>query len=166
MIYFQRVSHHGNNNEQNGHKTCSFCENPCFPFRILSLHLTDTIYSSSIFLHVSTCDYYVMIKNKMGLPRWHRGKDPTCQCRRHKRQGFHPWVGKIPLEEGMATRSSIRILENPMNREAWGAMMHCVAKSQTWLKRLSTHAHKKENDVVSKPTKPNFGSQLIIREVV
>ena len=23
-------------------------------------------------------------------------KDPTCQCRRHKRCGFNPWVGKIP----------------------------------------------------------------------
>ena len=24
------------------------------------------------------------------------GKEPTCQCRRHKRYGFDPWVGKIP----------------------------------------------------------------------
>ena len=24
------------------------------------------------------------------------GKDPACQCRRHKRRGFDPWVGKIP----------------------------------------------------------------------
>ena len=24
------------------------------------------------------------------------GKEPTCQCRRHKRCGFNPWVGKIP----------------------------------------------------------------------
>ena len=24
------------------------------------------------------------------------GKEFTCQCRRHKRQRFHPWVGKIP----------------------------------------------------------------------
>ena len=23
------------------------------------------------------------------------GKEPTCQCRRHKRCGFHPWVWKI-----------------------------------------------------------------------
>ena len=23
------------------------------------------------------------------------GEDPTCQCRRHKRREFHPWVGKI-----------------------------------------------------------------------
>ena len=31
-----------------------------------------------------------------GLPRWHTAKDPACQCRRHKRPGFDPWVGKIP----------------------------------------------------------------------
>ena len=24
------------------------------------------------------------------------GKEPTCQCRRHKRHGFDPWIGKIP----------------------------------------------------------------------
>ena len=29
----------------------------------------------------------------------------SCQCRRHKRRRFHPWVRKIPLEGGMATRS-------------------------------------------------------------
>ena len=24
------------------------------------------------------------------------GKELACQCRRHKRHGFHPWLGKIP----------------------------------------------------------------------
>ena len=31
-------------------------------------------------------------------------------------------------------------LENPMDREAWQAMVHRVAKSRIWLKRLSMHA--------------------------
>ena len=31
-----------------------------------------------------------------GLPRWRSGKESTCPCRRHKRLGFDPWVGKIP----------------------------------------------------------------------
>ena len=30
------------------------------------------------------------------LHRWLSGKEPSCQCRRHKRGGFSPWVGKIP----------------------------------------------------------------------
>ena len=25
-----------------------------------------------------------------------RGKEPTCQCRRHERRGLHPWDRKIP----------------------------------------------------------------------
>ena len=33
-------------------------------------------------------------------------------------------------------------LENPMDRGAWRAMVHGVAKSQTRLKRLSTHTHR------------------------
>ena len=31
-----------------------------------------------------------------GFPGGASGKEPTCQCRRHKRHGFSPWVGKIP----------------------------------------------------------------------
>ena len=30
------------------------------------------------------------------FPSGASGKKPTCQHRRHKRCGFHPWVGKIP----------------------------------------------------------------------
>ena len=29
------------------------------------------------------------------VSRWHSGKEPISQCKRHKRLGFHPWVGKI-----------------------------------------------------------------------
>ena len=31
-----------------------------------------------------------------GLPGGASGKEPTSQCRRLKRCGFDPWVGKIP----------------------------------------------------------------------
>ena len=33
-------------------------------------------------------------------------------------------------------------LENPMDRAAWWATVHSIAKSQRRLKQLSTHAHK------------------------
>ena len=29
-----------------------------------------------------------------GIPRWHSGNESTCQCRRHERHRFDPWVGK------------------------------------------------------------------------
>ena len=32
----------------------------------------------------------------LGFPGGTSGKEPTCQCRRCKRCGFDPWVGKIP----------------------------------------------------------------------
>ena len=32
---------------------------------------------------------------------------PTNQCGRCKRQGFDPWIAKIPLEKEMAARSRI-----------------------------------------------------------
>ena len=31
-----------------------------------------------------------------GLPRWHRGKEYTCRCRRCKRCGLEPWAGTSP----------------------------------------------------------------------
>ena len=47
------------------------------------------------------------------------------------------WVQSLgredPLEEGMATHSSVLGLENPMDRGAWWAAVHGVAKYQTGL---------------------------------
>ena len=40
----------------------------------------------------------------------------------------------------MATHSSI-LLKNPMDRGAWWATVHGVAKSQTRPKQLSMHGH-------------------------
>ena len=31
-----------------------------------------------------------------GVPRWHSGKEPICQCRRHKRRRFDLWIERIP----------------------------------------------------------------------
>ena len=33
---------------------------------------------------------------KMGLPGGASGEEPTCQCKRLKRRGFGPWLGKNP----------------------------------------------------------------------
>ena len=32
--------------------------------------------------------------NHQSFPGGASGKEPVCQCRRHKKQGFDPWVGK------------------------------------------------------------------------
>ena len=56
-----------------------------------------------------------------------------------KRCWFDPWVRKIP--EGQDNSLQYFCLENPMDRGAWQAIVHMVAKSQTWLKRLTTQVH-------------------------
>ena len=30
------------------------------------------------------------------LPKWFDGKESACQCRRHRRRQFDPWVQKMP----------------------------------------------------------------------
>ena len=47
-------------------------------------------------------------------------KEPPRQCRRCKRHKFHPWVRKIPLEEGTATHSSILAWRIPWTEEPGG----------------------------------------------
>ena len=46
------------------------------------------------------------------------GKEPACQCRRHKRRGFDPWVGKSP-GDGNGNPLQYPCLENLMDRAAW-----------------------------------------------
>ena len=55
------------------------------------------------------------------------------------------WVQSLgredPLEEGMATHSSILAWRIPMDRRAWRARVHRVEKSQTRIKGLITHVY-------------------------
>ena len=72
-----------------------------------------------------------------GIPRWWggggyfpggaSGKEATCQCRGPKRHSSVPGLGGS-LEEEIAPHSSI-----PMDRGAWQATVHGVAKSWTRL---------------------------------
>ena len=73
----------------------------------------------------------------VGFPCGTSGKESACQCRRGKRLGINPWVGKIPWKRGW--QPTPVAMENPIDRGAWQATDHGVAKTQTRLKRLSTH---------------------------
>ena len=53
-----------------------------------------------------------------------------------------------PLEEGMATHSSILTWRIAMDRRAWQAGVHRVAWSQTQLKRLSSSAARRGIDIL------------------
>ena len=59
----------------------------------------------------------------MCFPGGANGKELTCQCRRCRRcqrRGFDPWIRKIPLEEEMATHSSILAWRIPWTEEPGG----------------------------------------------
>ena len=52
----------------------------------------------------------------------------ACQCKRHKRCGFDPWMGKMPWRKA-CNSLQYSCLENPMDRGAWWATVHRVAES-------------------------------------
>ena len=69
------------------------------------------------------------------------GKEPPHhhhQCRRPKSSGSVPASGRSP--GGGHSKSLQYCLENPMDRGAWQATDHGVAKSLIQLKGLSTHS--------------------------
>ena len=75
-----------------------------------------------------------------GFPRGTSGKEPACQCKRRRRRGSISGLGRSP-GGGHGNPLQCSCLENPMDRGAWRAMVHRVTKSQTQLRRLSTHAY-------------------------
>ena len=76
-----------------------------------------------------------------GFPGGTSGKEPSFQCRRHKRCGFNPWVGKIPWRRAWQPTPVFSPGESHGENFLVGCIVHGVAKSQTRLKWLSVHAH-------------------------
>ena len=67
---------------------------------------------------------YFSVMSQTGLPWWLSGKEPVCQFRRPQ---FDPWVEKIPWRRKWQP-TEYSCLGNPMDREAWQAIVHKVAK--------------------------------------
>ena len=68
------------------------------------------------------------------------GKEPICQCRRRKRLGFHPWVGKIPWRRAWQPIPVFLPGESQGQRSLVG-YSPWLTKSRTWLKWLSMCAY-------------------------
>ena len=58
------------------------------------------------------------------------GQESACQCRRLKKHGFDPWLGRSP---GRRNDNPLQYscLENPLDREGW--QVHGVTKNRTQL---------------------------------
>ena len=57
-------------------------------------------------------------------------KEPACQCKRLRDVSFTPESGRYP-GGGQGKPLQYSCLENPMDRGAWWATVHRVAKSRT-----------------------------------
>ena len=73
-----------------------------------------------------------------GFPGELVGKESTCNA---GDLSSIPVLGRSP-GEGMETHSSILAWRIPTDKGAWGATVHGVAKSQTWLSDFHTSLHK------------------------
>ena len=80
--------------------------------------------------------FQVYIWSKWDFSSGTSGKEPACQCRKHRIHGFDPWVGKIPWR--MAWQLISVFLPGKFHGQRslvvygpWGC------KEQTWLKNLA-----------------------------
>ena len=99
---------------------------------------------SFLWMWFSVCDcgfQYCYILAKL------KGKDTASQvaqwwriCLPSKRCGFDPWVGQSP-RVGNDTPFHYSYLINAMDRGAWQAIIHGVAKSQTWVSNLDNNEY-------------------------
>ena len=85
----------------------------------------------SNFLKIEVKPYKTLCFRCTGLPRWHSGKESSCQCRRCR---FDPWVWEDPLEKEMATHSSILVRKIQWTEELVG--------------RTTVHGATKELDMI------------------
>jgi len=58
----------------------------------------------------------------MVFPGGTSGKEPTCQCRRYKRLGFYPWVGKLPWRRAWQPTPVFLPGEFPWTEESGGLL--------------------------------------------
>ena len=95
--------------------------------------------STFIYLFVGLLVFDISQTRFKGFPGGARGKEPACQCRRCKRPRFDPWVGKVPWRRARQL-TPVFLPGESHGQRAWRATVHSIAKSQTRLKQLSTHA--------------------------
>ena len=75
-----------------------------------------------------------------GFPGDTSGKEPVCQCKRHKKSRVRSLGPEDPLEEGMATHSNI-LTSGSNGQRSLAGYGSWVAKSRTGLKLLSMYTY-------------------------
>ena len=73
---------------------------------------------------------------RLGFPGSSSDKEPICQCRRHKRHGFNPWVRKIPWRRKWQL-TPVLLPGESHGQRSLAATVHRIAQSWT---RLHMHS--------------------------
>ena len=89
-------------------------------------------------INLSVAVKKIISRELRAFPRWCSGKESTCQCKRHKRHGFNPWVRKIPWRREWQPTLVFLLGESHGQRSLVGYTVHEVSKGQI---RLSDWAH-------------------------
>ena len=79
------------------------------------------------------------LSHRMGLSRWRSGKESACQCRRHKRHKFNPWVRKIPWRRERQPTPVFSPGESHGERSLAGYIQSMRSKSDMTLVTEHTH---------------------------
>ena len=92
-------------------------------------------------MYVCLCIYiYIYICIYIGFPGGASDKQSTCQCRRHKKLRFKPWVRKISWRRAWQS-TPVFLPGNSVDRGDWWATVHRVPKSQMRLEQCNTHVY-------------------------
>ena len=89
-------------------------------------------------MNTQSCLIYIYL-SIYWLPRWHSGKEPACQCRRHRFNSRHR-SGRSPGERnGYSLQYSC--LENSMDRGAWWLQSIGLRRVGNNWETRHTHTH-------------------------
>ena len=76
----------------------------------------------------------------LGLPRWLSGKEPACHCRRCKRHGLDPWVGKISWRRKWQP-TSVFLSRKFYGQRSLAGYSSWSCKELDMTERMHTHTH-------------------------
>ena len=106
----------------------------------LNCAIQQKLIDSELYLWVREKIMYINICIYGGLPWWLSGKESACNAGVTEDVGLIFGLGRsFGGEHGNLLQYSC--LENPVDRGAWRATVHRVAKSWTWLKHAHTHVY-------------------------
>ena len=93
----------------------------------------------------------------LGFPGGDSGKKSTCQCRKHKRCWFDPWVGAIPWRRKWQLTPVFLPGKIPWTEEPSGLQFQGGHKDSDMTKLLSTLAEKTKYAIPLFKTSQFFG---------